>query len=345
MSSDFDSTLASCDELLNKLEPELRTNAAARLFLEHCLADEMESGPSHLAPLINTVADVLTKDLDIEKRLDIGIKTVQTYLRVPAVEYFGDTLIKQNSLDKTSRDEMLSIKPAEEEFGTFLVKQGVITQDQRDMAVIAQKRLLTIKEVYNKLLQTEGIEAEDFDVIDNLKEIVNHFLLSTQELENSLKESRTENINSTLGRMQNIITETETNTHTVLEIVDEIFNIIDRINENLEVIKTRSEKGDSAVNSQISKITEQLGALSDFNMKINESQSIQDRIGQQLTKIIPTIQSFHDQLITVATKLKLNIEAFEEEAPALNKGYATQEEEKRMDNQNEVDDLLSQLGL
>ena len=63
-----------------------------------------------------------------------------------------------------------------------------------------------------------------------------HFLLSTQELENSLRESKTENITNTLGRMQNIIMETESNSHNVLEIVDEIFNIIDVVNESLEKI-------------------------------------------------------------------------------------------------------------
>ena len=79
-------------------------------------------------------------------------------------------------------------------------------------------------------------------------------------------------------------------------------------------------------------------------MKLNESQGIQDRIGQQLTKIIPTIQSFHDQLVKVANKLKLNIDALEEEDAMLQQGYGSANQ-NRMDNQGDVDDLLSKLGL
>jgi chemotaxis regulatin CheY-phosphate phosphatase CheZ len=343
MSENFESTLNSCDTLLNELEPELRMSAAARLFMEHCLSKEIENSPSHLAPLINTVADALTKDLEIEKRLELGIKTVQTYLRVPAVEFFGDTLISQKAIDETTRDEMLSIKPADEEFGSFLLQQGIITQDQRDVAIITQKRLMSIKEVYAKLLQAEGIEPEEGDIIDNLKEIVNHFLVSTQELENSLRESRTENIHSTLGRMENIIKETEDNTHNVLEIVDEIFTLIDAVNENLATMKSSAEASDDFL-SGIETITTKLGDLENLNMKLNESQGIQDRIGQQLTKIIPTVQSFHDQLITVAKKLKLNIQALEEEENVLQQGYGTKDK-KRMDSQGDVDDLLANLGL
>lgn len=344
MNDEFNNVLASCDEQLKHLEPELRVNAAARLFMEHCLSDESQSSASHLAPLINTVADALTKDLEIEKRLEIGVKTVQTYLRVPAVEYFGDTLIRQESIDDITRNEMLAIKPADEEFGSFLLQQGIITQDQRDVAIITQKRLLSIKEVYGKLLQIEGLESDGGDIIDNLKEIVNHFLISTQELENSLRESRTESIHSTLDRMENIISETETNTHNVLEIVDNIFTMIDTVKSHLDGI--RSSNGDWAepVLKHIDTINEQLDELENLNMKLNESQGIQDRIGQQLTKIIPTIQSFHDQLMKVARKLKLNIEAFEEEENAYQEGYGTKEN-KRMNNQGDVDDLLSNLGL
>ncbi len=343
MSKDFNSTLNSCDNLLNELEPELRVSAAARLFMEHCLSDEMENSPSHLAPLINTVADALTKDLDIEKRLELGVKTVQTYLRVPAVEFFGDTLIHQKAIDETTRDEMLGVKPAEAEFGSFLLQQGIITQDQRDVAIITQKRLMSIKEVYAKLLKAEGIESEEGDIIDNLKGIVNHFLVSTQELEDTLRESRTENISSTLGRMENIINETEVNTHNVLEIVDEIFNLIDSINESIGKMKESAGASDVLI-SGLETISGKLGDLESLNMKLNDSQGIQDRIGQQLTKIIPTVQSFHDQLLTVAKKLKLNINALEEEDNLLQQGYGTQDK-KRMDSQGDVDDLLANLGL
>lgn len=344
MSNDFNETLTACDKLLFELEPELRMSAAARLFMEHCLAEEKETSPSHLVPLINTVADVLTKDLEIEKRLEIGVKTVQTYLRVPAIEYFGDTLIRQQAIDQTTRDEMLSIKPAEEEFGAFLLKQGIISQDQRDMAIITQKRLLSIKEVYVKLLQAEGLENDDADIIDNLKGIVNHFLLSTQELENSLRESRTENIGSTLGRMENIISETEINTHNVLEIVDEIFNLIDTVKAVLGGMKSETGHASALVIAGIETVAGKLDELENLNMKLNESQGIQDRIGQQLTKIIPTIQSFHDQLMKVARKLKLNIDALEEEENVLQQGYGTKDK-KRMDNQGDVDNLLANLGL
>ncbi len=344
MSEDLKSILEECDKILNKLEPELKVNAAARLFMEHCLNDEIIAKSNQLAPLINTVADALTKDLEAEKRLEIGIKTVQTYLRIPVIEFFGDTLIRENSLDEQSRDEMLSIKPAEAEFGTFLVEQGIITQDQRDIAIITQKRLMTIKEVYARLLQTEGFESDDSEIIDNLKGIVDHFLISIHELEKSLKESRRETTNSTLGRMENIITETEQNTHDVLEIVDKLFTLSDDVRKHLDAIQEQSGKNEKKITPEIKSITEKLDELETINMKLNETQGIQDRIGQQLQKIIPTIQGFHDQLMKVANKLKLNFEVLEGDETTLQEGYGDAEK-KRMDDQGAVDDLLSNLGL
>ncbi|MBU2511390.1 protein phosphatase CheZ [bacterium] len=344
MDKDLKSTLKKCDTLFAKLDPELRVNAAARLFIEHCLNDEMISRNSRLAPLINTVADVLTKDLEVEKRLEIGVQTVQTYLRVPVIEFFGDTLIRNEALDEQSRDEMLSIKPAEVEFGIFLVEQGIITQDQRDVAIITQKRLMTIKEVYARLLQNEGYEPDDNEIIDNLKEIVDHFLISIHELEKSLRESRRESTGNTLGRMENIIAETEQSTHSVLEIVDKLFNLSDEVRKHLEEMQEQCGDVEEKIAPGIKGITDKLDELEELNMKLNESQGIQDRIGQQLQKIIPTIQSFHDQLMKVASKLKLNFDALEGDEATLQEGYGGAEK-KRMDDQGAVDDLLSNLGL
>lgn len=337
MTTEFDNTLENCDNLLNQLEPELRIRAAARLFMEHCLSEEAQTSSSHLAPLINTVADALTKDLDIEKRLEIGVKTVQTYLRVPAIEFFGDTLIRQKAISNEERNEMLSIKPDGAEFGSFLMEQGVISQDQRDVAIITQKRLLSIKEVYSRLLQTEGLEIDEMSIIDNLKSIIDHFLTSTHDLEKSIQESRRENTKNTLSRLENIIHETEVCTHNVLEIVDKIFILSDEVETFLAPLATGEY-------DSVDKIQAKLQELRNLNMELNESQGIQDRIGQQLTKIIPTIQAFHDQLMTVAQKLKINIEAFEEEENLLQEGYE-KGDDKRMADQGDVDDLLSSLGL
>ncbi len=76
MNSEIKTTYDACDELLNQLDPELRVNVAARLFMEHCLTGEIDTGSSHLAPLINTVADALTRDLENEQRLELGVRSV-----------------------------------------------------------------------------------------------------------------------------------------------------------------------------------------------------------------------------------------------------------------------------
>ena len=344
MTTEFNATLDSCNKLLNELEPALRINAAARLFMEHCLGNETELSVSHLAPLINTVAEALTKDLDIEKRLDLGLKAVQTYLRVPVAEYFGETLIRQEFIDTQTRDEVLAIKPADKEFGSFLMEQGIITQDQRDIAIITQKRLMTIKEVYAKLIKIEGLEIDDLSIMDNLKEIVNHFLISTEELEKNLRESRRENIQQTLGRLKNIITETEASTNDVLKIVDKIFALSDEIEASLDRMKLKPEDKDNTIVPEIKNIKEKVEQLISYNMELNDSQGIQDRVGQQLTKTIPTIQAFHDQLMQVAKKLQLNMDVFEEENDLVQTGYGDADT-KRMEKQSDVDDLLANLGL
>ena len=345
MNEAYKTVYDQCDGLLNQLDPELKVNAAARLFMEHCLSDAAATHGGRLAPLISTVADALTKDLDIEKRLELGVKTVQTYLRVPAVEYFGDTLIRQQSIDEQGRDEMLSIKPEEEEFGSFLLSQGIITQDQRDVAIITQRRLLTIKEVYAKLLQTEGLELDDNSMLGSLKGIIDHFLTSTKDLEDSLRESKRENTRSTLSRLDNIISETEICSHNVLEIVDKIFVLADEIEKNMVPFKELAETQNDDFKKALESINDQLDSLVSLNMELNESQGIQDRIGQQLTKIIPTIQSFHDQLMKVAKKLRLNIESFEEQDESVQQDGYGKEDTKRMSDQGDVDDLLANLGL
>ena len=80
-------------------------------------------------------------------------------------------------------------------------------------------------------------------------------------------------------------------------------------------------------------------------MELNSSQQIQDRIGQQLFKIIPAIQTFHEQLVKIAQKLKLNWRDTEsEEEDLINLGYGDNASEARV-KQDEVDDMLADLGL
>ncbi|MGK0289605.1 MAG: chemotaxis regulatin CheY-phosphate phosphatase CheZ, partial [bacterium] len=81
----------------------------------------------------------------------------------------------------------------------------------------------------------------------------------------------------------------------------------------------------------------------------NESQSIQDRVGQQLIKIIPTIQLFHDNLIGLIDRLQLKMEDIEVDKEELTKeGYGStleSEEKNRLGTQDDVDSLLASLGL
>jgi hypothetical protein len=124
---------------------------AAQLFLEYCIYQDQCTNTRRLAPLINTVAEALTRGTNNEEGLRQGIKAVQMYLQIPPVEYYGETLVRLSYLDRESVDEMLAIKPEGKVLGTFLLEQGLITQEQRDIAVIAQKRLFTVQEIYSRV--------------------------------------------------------------------------------------------------------------------------------------------------------------------------------------------------
>lgn len=339
MTTDFESTITACANTIQSLEPELRQEAAARLFLEYCLSGGTNVRLAHLAPLINSVASALTRDIAEVKELNLGVRAVQLYLRTPPIEYFGETLVRHGFLTNQEKDEMLSMKPANVDFGSFLVEQGILTQDQRDMAVISQKRLMSVKEVYSRLLKEEGLEENDQEIMSNLKEIVQHFMVSTAELEESMKSSGGEGYQHTLDRLQNIIAETESSSHNVLGMVDELFDISDDL-ENLT--QKLSGSNESKI---LEELKETVRKIRNLNIKLNDSQGIQDRTGQQLQKVIPTVKGFHDNLMEVAKRLHLNLENIETEKDFLIKtGYGT-EDDKRLGNQNDVDDLLASLGL
>jgi len=145
-----------CKEFFEVLDSNHQAEVSAQLFLEYCVYPDQCENTKRLAPLINTVADALTKKIDKENSLNLGIKAVQMYLRTPPVEYFGETLRKLGYLDRESVEQMLEIQPVDKIFGTFLMEQGLITQEQRDMAVMAQKSLFSIHEI-DELLSSLGL--------------------------------------------------------------------------------------------------------------------------------------------------------------------------------------------
>jgi len=330
--------------LFRHLDSNQQAEVSAQLFLEYCVYQDQCENTRRLAPLINTVAEALTKNLEEENSLNFGVKAVQMYLRTPPVEYFGEAIVRLGFLEKKVIDEMLQAKPKEKIFGTFLMDHGLITQEQRDIAVIAQKRLFTIQEIYERMTD-QNFEESCAGVVESLKGVFQHFVTSTAELEDDLKKSKTENIHNTLQRLENIISETEKHSHFVLGIVDKIFTIGDDLKNNSEVLKSHIDSADKAAMDCLDKTAESAKLLYSLNMELNSSQQIQDRIGQQMLKIIPSIQTFHDQLLLIANKLKLNWKNVEPDESNLTKvGYGGTKPEERA-QQGDVDDLLSSLGL
>lgn len=331
-------------ERLNTYDTNQQAEISAQLFLEYCIYQDQCENTQRLAPLINTVAEALTKELQNEDGLKLGIKAVQIYLQIPPVEYYGEALIRLSFIDKQSVDEMLQIKPKEKVFGTFLMEQGLITQEQRDIAVIAQKRLFTIQEVHARVVNPDHKETEA-EVIDNLKGIFQHFMISTSELEEDLAQSMIENIPSALQRLKNIITETEKQTTSVLEIVDKFFNLEEEMRGDLLKIKENSDSSNCLITDNIQAIMDKLDFVNTLSLDLNSTQQIQDRIGQQLLKIIPTIEAFQNQITKIAQKLNLNLKTLKDEDSELSMdGYEKDEVEGRIEQDN-VDDLLSSLGL
>jgi chemotaxis regulatin CheY-phosphate phosphatase CheZ len=204
--------------------------------------------------------------------------------------------------------------------------------------------LFTVQEVHERILKKDprGIET---DLSESLKGVFQHFLTSTNELEDDLKQSKTENIHHTLQRLEDIITETEKQSQFVLEIVDQIFTLKDDMTGFSESIKEHIDSSNKTLMENMERISERLDLLSSLNMDLNSSQQIQDRIGQQMLKIIPSIKSFHDQLLKIANKLNLNWNLVEPGDADLTKvGYGGMETKERV-QQGDVDDLLSSLGL
>jgi len=144
-----------------------------------------------------------------------------------------------------------------------------------------------------------------------------------------------------LGRLHDIIGETESSTNTVLEIVDNLFSFAEEMEQYLNSDMVKGQIPSEVVTA----ITDRVALLSTWTMELNNSQGIQDRVGQQLQKVIPSIETFHGQLMDVARKLQLNIggEEISDEAQAM-KGY-TDEDSNRMEDQGDVDSLLADLGL
>ena len=328
-------------EVLNSYDSNQQVEIAAQLFLEYCIYQDHCENTRRLAPLINTVAEALTKNLKNEDSLKQGIRAVQLYLQTPPVEYYGETLVRLSFLDRQSVDEMLQIKPDNKVLGTFLMEQGLITQEQRDIAVIAQKRLFTVQEIHTRIVDPSQKE-EEAQIIDSLKGIFQHFMTSTSELEDDLNQSNIDSIPNALQRLENIINETEKQTNTVLEIVDTLFDLEEGIKTSLLQIKENSDSSNNLITENIEIIMDKLDFLNRLSLDLNSTQQIQDRTGQQLLKIIPTIQTFQNQITKIAQKLNLNWQT--EKADESMNGYEGGEVGDRI-QQGDVDDLLSSLGL
>jgi chemotaxis regulatin CheY-phosphate phosphatase CheZ len=332
-----------CKQFFEELDPNQQAEMSAQLFLEYCVYQDQCENTRRLAPLINTVAEALSKNIEGQDSLKVGIKAVQMYLRTPPVEYFGETLVRLRFLAQQTIDEMLRIQPKDKIFGTFLMDEGVITQEQRDIAMMAQKRLFTIQEVHARILNPT-LKDDETDVVKSLKGVFQHFLISTAELEDELKESKPENIHDILQRLEDIISETEKETHFVLGIVDKIFDLEKEMKGHLmDMRNAASASKELAVH--IERIFGKLNMLNSLNLELNGSQQFQDRIGQQLLKIIPAIRTFHDQLLRIAQILRLNVKNAEsDQADLIKVGYGGSESVERVEQQD-VDDLLSSLGL
>jgi len=343
MNEQNENIIADCKALFKNMDSNQQAELAAQLFLEYCIYQDQYENTKRLAPLINTVAEALTKYIEGEDSLMAGIKAVQMYLRTPPVEYFGETLARLGFLDKESIEEMIQIQPKGKIFGTFLMELGLITQEQRDIAVMAQKRMFTVQEVYERILNKDS-KGLVTDLSESLKGVFRHFLTSTSELEDDLKQSKTENIHHTLQRLEDIITETEKQSQSVLGIVDQIFTLKDDMTGFSECIREHADPSDKTLIENMGKISGRLDLLYSLNMDLNSSQQLQDRIGQQMLKIIPSIKTFHDQLLKIANKLNLNWKQVEQEDDLTKVGYGRMEAKERV-QQGDVDDLLSSLGL
>ena len=341
MAENQEDIIQSTRMLLKDLDTNQQTEIAAQLFLEYCVYQDQCENTRRLAPLINTVAEALTRNVADEESLRTGIQAVQAYLRTPPVEYYGETLARLGFLDQESVEEMLQIQPKEKFFGTFLMEQGLISQEQRDIAMMAQKRLFTVQEVHERILSKHD-GGTDTTLAESLRGVFQHFLTSTSDIEDDLKQAQPENILYTLERLEDIIAETEKQSHSVLSIVDEGLELIENATEKVEAAKTCACSADPVLMEYFNSLSTNMDRLAALTMEINSSQQIQDRIGQQMLKVIPSIKIFHDQLLKIAAKLNLNWSHIEPSTAPTKVGYGGKEERI---HQGDVDDLLSSLGL
>ncbi len=337
------------DKLYEQLGFSDRQEVVANQFVKYCINNpkDVQAKTSQIIPFMDTVAEALIKSNENKYGIETGVKTVQLYLQSPTSEYFGETLVRLGYLEENEVDEMLSIKPGEIEFGSFLVGQGVITPDQRDMAVIVQKRLFTISEVFQKVTQEKSVDL-DAEFVEHMKNVVMYFQTTTKEMEKTIDQSHPEDIRKTMGRLQNIIGETESSSHKVLDLVDNSFNRIDQIEKAANDLTEKNTDWEKAVPEAINLLIKELNELRDINISISNSQAIQDRVGQQLLKIIPVIEGFYNLLQDLAVRLRINIEKQEtalKENEYAQDGYGANADDQRMEKQSDVDDLLSSLGL
>ena len=100
MDGNRQNTITEFKTLFRYLDSNQQAEISAQLFLEYCVYQDQCENTRRLAPLINTVAEALTKNLEEKDSLTFGVKAVQMYLRTPPVEYFGETLVRLDFLVK-----------------------------------------------------------------------------------------------------------------------------------------------------------------------------------------------------------------------------------------------------
>jgi uncharacterized protein YllA (UPF0747 family) len=143
--------------------------------------------------------------------------------------------------------------------------------------------MFTVQEIHSRVVNP-GNKEEEVQVIEGLKDVLQHFLTSTTELEDDLNHSNIESIPTALKRLENIISETETQTNAVLEIDENLFDIDKEMRASLLEIKAGIDSSNNLVTRNIEILMSKLDFINRQSLTLNSTQQIQDRIGQQLLK-------------------------------------------------------------
>ena len=150
--------LNNCNFLIKTLDLEYQEEIVGKLFLDYCNRETRSQRLSKLTPLINSVASALVKSHDNEGKMTLGVKTVQLYLRVPPIEYFGETLSRHNFINHEDA------KPP---------SKGICTLDSTDYSDFENRvnkiLSLTYEEYITQIENVENIHNMNINALDFLK--------------------------------------------------------------------------------------------------------------------------------------------------------------------------------